>query len=448
LTLLANDLYTPPELVITLRIVKGDTMKFCPGRLFVALAGAAVVALVSAALFASGAKVATGQSSAASVQASHDSAVSSVLSMSGINVFALTSVQAGAGQAGQAGQRQMSEQAFKNIQVLKGIPVDEFMGTMGLFSAALSVCCGDCHTGAGTSNPKWDDDPPRKRTARNMIQMVTTLNRTNFGGRPVVTCWTCHRGQQRPAATPPLDRIYGEPVIDPPDILPTASSGVPTADQIFDKYVQAVGGASRLASLTSYAGKGTSIGFGEVGSGDPAELYAKAPNQLATVVHQREGDLARTFDGTNGYFMLPLTVVEVYPWTGGALEGVKLEAEMAFPGRIKDLLGNWRVSYPITLDSREVYVVQGTGPEGLVGTFYFDKETGLLSRMIRYYTSSVGRVPTQIDYSDYRPVAGVMLPFKWSYGWVSGREEYTWTDIQPNVSVDAAKFARPVPRSR
>ena len=47
----------------------------------------------------------------------------------------------------------MSEVAFKNIQVLKGIPVDEFMGTMGLFSAALSVCCGDCHVGAGGSDP-------------------------------------------------------------------------------------------------------------------------------------------------------------------------------------------------------------------------------------------------------------------------------------------------------
>ena len=45
------------------------------------------------------------------------------------------------------------ETIFKNVQVLKGIPVDEFMGTLGLFSAALSVCCGDCHTGAGTSNP-------------------------------------------------------------------------------------------------------------------------------------------------------------------------------------------------------------------------------------------------------------------------------------------------------
>src|SRR3981189_3652242 len=80
---------------------------------------------------------------------------------------------------------QMAEQVFKNIQVLKGIPVDEFMGTMGLFSAALTVCCGDCHTGAGTSNPKWEDDPPRKRTARRMVQMVNAINHDSFGGRQV-----------------------------------------------------------------------------------------------------------------------------------------------------------------------------------------------------------------------------------------------------------------------
>src|SRR5712671_5227464 len=85
------------------------------------------------------------------------------------------------GQAQAGPKLQLSEQAFKNIQVLKGIPVDEFMGTMGLFSAALSYCCGDCHTGAGTSNPKWEDDPPRKNTARRMIQMVNTINKESFG---------------------------------------------------------------------------------------------------------------------------------------------------------------------------------------------------------------------------------------------------------------------------
>ena len=344
---------------------------------------------------------------------------------------------------------QMAEQVFKNIQVLKGIPVDEFMGTMGLFSAALTVCCGDCHTGAGTSNPKWEDDPPRKLMARRMIQMVNAINKDSFGGRQVVTCWTCHRGTPSPAVTPSLDSIYGEPVIVPPDILPTAqaTAGAPTIDQVLDKYIQALGGSAQLAKLTSYSAKGTSKLFGEDRT-DPAEIYAKAPNQLATIVHQREGDLSRTFDGHEAWAVLPLTVVPEYPLTAGALEGAKLDGQLAFPDRLKQSFNTWRVSYPITLDGRDVNVVQATGAARMVATFYFDKQSGLLTRVIHYAPSAVGRVPIQIDYSDYRPVAGVMMPFKWTYGWLSGREEYTLTEVQPNVSIDAAKFAKPVPRAR
>lgn len=343
---------------------------------------------------------------------------------------------------------QMSEVAFKNIQVLKGIPVDEFMGTMGLFSAALSVCCGDCHTGAGTSNPKWEADPPRKVVARRMIQMVNTINRDNFNGRQVVTCWTCHRGAESPAVTPPLDTIYSTPNFVPTDILPiaAANTGAPPLDQIFEKYIQALGGAQRLAALTSFTAKGTSHLFGEVNA-DPTEIYAKAPNQLATIVHQREGDLARTYDGRNGWVMLPLTVVQEYPLTASMLEGAKLDSQLAFPGGLRQMFTSWRVTYPTTLNGRDVNVIQGTGASGLVATFYFDKQTGLLTRMVRYAGSAVGRVPTQIDYSDYRAVAGVMMPFKWTYAWVSGQEEYTISDVQPNVAVDAGKFAKPVQRT-
>jgi photosynthetic reaction center cytochrome c subunit len=348
----------------------------------------------------------------------------------------------------QAPEPEMADKVFKNIQVLKGLRVDEFMGTMGLFSAALNVCCGDCHTGAGGSNPKWEDDPPRKLMARRMVTMMNTINKENFGGAQVVTCWTCHRGTSTPSVTPSLDSIYGEPAPLSLDILRQAppNSGTPPADQILDKYIQALGGADAISKLTSYTAKGTSLLFGE-SQGDAAEIYAKAPNQLATIVHQREGDLARTYDGRDAWVMLPLTVIQEYPLSGSALEGGKLDGEMAFPGRIKSFFNTWRASFPVTIDGHDVYVVQGSSP-GLVATFYFDKQTGLLTRMIRYATSAVGRVPTQYDYSDYRTVAGVKMPFKWTFGWVSGREEYQLTEIQPNVPVDAAKFGKPVQRAK
>ena len=78
----------------------------------------------------------------------------------------------------------MADDVFKNIQVLKGLTVDEFMGTMGLFSAALNVCCGDCHIGAGGSNPQWEKDPPRKLVARRMVQVMNKVNKESFGGAP------------------------------------------------------------------------------------------------------------------------------------------------------------------------------------------------------------------------------------------------------------------------
>src|SRR5262245_57153299 len=357
--------------------------------------------------------------------------------------------QQSSGRSGQpASQPQTAGAVFKSVQLLKDIPVDEFMGTMGLFAAALSADCSACHSGDGTETPTWEEDTPRKRTARRMIQMVQTINRDNFNGRQQVTCWTCHRGTPQPLVTPTLDRMYGEPVFDPPDIVRPATSGEPTADQIFDKYIQALGGAERLASLKSYAARGTSIPYGDVGKGYPTEIYAQAPNKLVTLVHEPEGDMARSFDGEAGYFLLPLTVLEEYPWTGGALAGAKLDAEMAFPAGIKNYLTNWRVGFPQTINGKDVHVVQGTGPSGLVATFYFDKQSGLLVRMQRYVNSPVGRVPTQLDYEDYRPVARVMMPFKYSYSWLSGRDEFTITDVQANVAIDPTKFARPTPVAR
>jgi len=342
---------------------------------------------------------------------------------------------------------QMSDKVFKNVQVLKGIPVDEFMGTMGVFTTSLSLCCGNCHTGAGTSNPKWEDDPPRKRTARAMVQMVQDINKTRFGGRQVVTCWTCHRGQLSPSVTPPLDFAYGEAVVSPPDVLSRDQNATKTVDQIFAKFIEAEGGAARINALTSYTAKGKSLLFGEVGAGNPAEIYAKADGHVATFVHQQEGDVVRAFDGTTGWWQLPLTVTPQYPLTATLAEGAKFDAVMAFPWKARTFFTNWRVSFGQTIDGTDVDVVQGSLPSGMTGTLYFDKKTGLLKRYIRYANTMVGRIPTQVDLSDYRDVAGVKMPFKYSYAWVSERDDWTFTAYEPNVAIDNAKFGRPDPKT-
>src|SRR5215510_1411440 len=139
---------------------------------------------------------------------------------------------AGASAAQQGGPPQnprTSDQAFKNIKVLKGIPVDDFMGTMGIMSAALGADCAECHTGAGTETVDWAADTPRKVVARTMVQMMSAINRNNFGGRQEVTCWTCHHGRDRPATTPSIENVYGPGSQEMDDVL-TQMEGQPAPD--------------------------------------------------------------------------------------------------------------------------------------------------------------------------------------------------------------------------
>ncbi len=133
----------------------------------------------------------------------------------------------------------------------------------------------------------------------------------------------------------------------------------------------------------------------------------------------------------------------VYELTGGELDGARMDAQLSFPGQIKQVLTNLRSGYTDTVNDRDVEVVQGNGPRGLLVTLYFDKQTGLLARMVRFARSPIGRVPTQVDYSDYRDVGGIKFPFKYTFSWLDGRDAFVLSDVKTNVPIDASKFGKP-----
>jgi hypothetical protein len=76
---------------------------------------------------------------------------------------------------------------------------------------------------------------------------------------------------------------------------------------------------------------------------------------------------------------------------------------------------------------------------------YLDRQSGLLLRELRYSNSPIGRVPTQIDFADYRDVSGIKLPFRITYAWLDGRDSMVLNEIKTNVPVDEAKFGKPAP---
>jgi hypothetical protein len=63
--------------------------------------------------------------------------------------------------------------------------------------------------------------------------------------------------------------------------------------------------------------------------------------------------------------------------------------------------------------------------------------------MVRYGPSPIGRIPTQVDYSDYRDVAGIQFPFEIKFTWLDGRYTAKLNEVKTNVAIDATKFGRP-----
>jgi hypothetical protein len=148
------------------------------------------------------------------------------------------------------------------------------------------------------------------------------------------------------------------------------------------------------------------------------------------------------------------------------LDGARLDALMGFPGQLKQVLTNLHVSLPTTISDlpgpssqtakesgegvgkdRVVNVVQGSGPRGILVTMYFDKQTNLLLRVVRYAKTPIGRVPTQIDYADYRDIGnGIKMPFHMTFAWLDGRDAIHLSEVQPNVPIDEKWFGRPAPQ--
>jgi len=339
---------------------------------------------------------------------------------------------------------QMSDTVFKNVQVLKGIPADEFMDAMGMFSSSLGYDCVSCHSPEiYKSRDAFAIATPTIQRARGMIGMVNAINRSYFAGEPRVSCFTCHHGSDRPEFVPNLALQYGEIVFDP-NAMPIVPDRQPAVDQVFEKYLQALGGRERLSAMTSFSAKGTYEGSNTgAGSLFPLEIFVKAPNQRAQIIHGPDGDGFKTYDGRSAWAAERWRPLPLMALTGGNLDGARLEAIAWFPTGIRQAFAQWQSSNT-RIDDRLVQILQGSNPGGPPVNFYFDT-SGLLMRIVRWNRTAVGTVPTQIDYSDYRDVSGVKVPFRTVVRWTDGTDSFVLSEVTANVAIDASRFNRPAP---
>jgi len=367
--------------------------------------------------------------------------------LAGVTGIAVSARQAGPA-AGAAENPPKAETVFKNVLVLKGIPVDEFLDTMGMFAAATAKDCTGCHSPQileGRADA-FAISTPMIQKARFMIGMMNAINRNYFGGQKRVSCATCHSNSSAPENVPNLAIQYGNS-LDNPDSMQfvvAAGSDPNQIDQVFAKFLDALGGTQRLAGATSFTATGTYAGWDTGLSEVPVDIYATSPERLTTVAHRTEGDSVWAYDGRNGWQVTVNSAVPfAVPLTSGNLVGARLDAMVALaPASIRRAFSKWEISKGVLDDDRPVQILRGANAGQPPVNFYFDN-SGLLVRLLRWNVTAVGPVATQYDYSDYREVGGVQRPFRWVRRSTANEVTIVLKEIRPNVAVDAARFAKP-----
>jgi len=330
----------------------------------------------------------------------------------------------------------LAEEEFKNIQALKGIPADQVIPSMQFIAASLGVECEYCHV--AHANEKDDKKP--KVTARKMINMMMAINKDNFEGHREVTCYSCHRGSKDPVATPIITDEEVKPAPEVEKKPGETKTTLPSAEQLLDKYLAAIGGADALQKITSRVQKGTITAFG--GQHFPVDVYSKAPDKRLSVMHLQGGDSFTGFNGKQGWLSVP---GRVHMMSAAENAAARIDADLYFPAHLKTLYEKFRVDAGEKIDGHDTYLVAGHTEGQPPLRLYLDMESGLLLRLVRYAETPLGRNPTQIDYADYRDANGVKAPFRWTLARPGNRFTIQVEQLQQNVPVDDSKFAIPPP---
>jgi photosynthetic reaction center cytochrome c subunit len=330
---------------------------------------------------------------------------------------------------------QPAEAVFKNIKVLKGVSSDQLIPAMRFITASLGVECGYCHV---PDHFDKDDKKP-KQIARDMIRMTFAIDKDSFEGNREVTCYSCHRGSLKPEAAPIVgSEVQVRPQTEPAPAGEKLPVNMPTAEQLIDNYIRALGGTAAIEKVTSREEHGATTLDGQA---IRFEVFNRNPDKRAVIRHIPSGDSMTVFDGQEGWSSMPgQPVREMH---GADLDAAQMDADLHFPLHIKQMFAELRVEYPENIGDREAYVVSGTRAGQPPVTFYFDEQSGLLERLVRYAPSPLGLVPTRIDYGDYRNVDGVETPFRRTVAQPGESFTLQVEQVRQNVPIDDAEFAKP-----
>jgi photosynthetic reaction center cytochrome c subunit len=333
-------------------------------------------------------------------------------------------------------------QHYKNIRVLKNIPADELIPSMQFITAALGVECEFCHVEGHDKRLEFDkDDKKEKKTAREMMQMMFAINKNSFDGDLEVSCNTCHRGSPHPQAIPAIMAQAPKPEAMETMHQPTNDpASLPSGSPVVARYIQALGGEAALGKVSTRVEKGNAV----MPDGPPLaiDIYTKTPDQRVSVMHMPKGESVTAYNGQAGWISFPNRPLR--EMSAADQMAAKLDAEAFYPLQFEHQFTELKLQdHPEKIDDHETNVVLGLNQGQPPVKLYFDKDSGLLLRMVHYAETPLGLNPTQLDFADYRAIDGVKTPMRWTISRPSGSFTIKIDEAKDNAPIDDARFVKP-----
>jgi len=296
--------------------------------------------------------------------------------------------------AQQPNQKTAAE-VFKNIQVLKRVPANQWFDTMSFIAGSLGVTCDHCHT----SSFDVDEGNPAKLKAREMMRMVDEINSNHFDSHIAVTCNTCHRGTLKPQHGPVPNVEHWKKAaekVEPP----------PSSAEILARYRKLIGKGTGDAVHT----QSVSFEIATYNGTGPArqnslDVLLDGSDKIRTST--RDGQTVKTLI-KNGH---EAWINEGAGWRAmneGEASTAFEDANILSPDQVGDIDSSGAV-FEDKVNGERAYVIPVELKHGRKW-FFFDVNSGVLLRKRIFFPSFYGDGSVDFEYADYRNYGKAVLP--------------------------------------
>jgi hypothetical protein len=123
------------------------------------------------------------------------------------------------------------------------------------------------------------------------------------------------------------------------------------------------------------------------------------------------------------------------------VERIRARARLFPAANLKERFPALAVRGSEKIDGRDAWLVTARAADGARMSFWFDAQTGLLVRTLQRQRTPLGDIPEQADFSDYREVDGVKVPFAIRHTAPDRGDTVAAAEIKQNVELPASTFS-------